>query len=399
MMNSKRGSAAVFLAFIIAVITGLTAMFIYAARQSAYSSIGDGALNMGMRSILSEFDIELKERYGLMAFEKNGMETALEINDYIDYTFNDENPVKKIKVSFGEYALSNVPTLKQQIIEYMELTAAEKILSDSPDSERNGFKDRTLRNRAVIETLPSKAFAGENYSFLDKLELWKDKIETVEDIFENPSKTLLIDMYITDNFKYAAGGPVEDKTFFDHEVEYIIAGDFSNKKNRENVERGLKVLRTGLNAAYIYSDETKMAQTLAAAELLTPSAAAATQAVLITTWAAAEADNDVELLLKGKPVSLMKNENCWATDLDNVLENITEDCIDTGNQKGLYYRDYMLIFLHFQDENIKLARIADLIQINMKASYDRDFLMKTVNGGFRLDAEIYGKEMGYETRY
>ena len=121
--------------------------------------------------------------------------------------------------------------------------------------------------------------------------------------------------------------------------------------------------------------------------------------VLVATWAAAEADNDVKLLLKGKPVPLMKDDASWATDLDDILNNITQDCIDTGNRKGLYYSDYMMIFLHFQDEELKLARVADLIQINMKGTYDRDFLMKTAKGGMHLSSRIYGKEMEYETCY
>lgn len=398
-MNNKRGSSSVFLVFIMSAMIGAAALFIYAAKQTAYTGISDGALNMSMRSILSEFDIMLKDRYGLLAFEKSGMEAALEVNDYIDYTFDKEDPVNEIEVSFGDYPLSNTDTLKQQIIEYMGPAVAAGVFDDEADYERTVIKDRTLRNKSVLETLPSRPFAEDVPGFLEKLEKWKDKLGSAEEIFDNATETYMIDTYIMKHFKYATGGPVEEKSFFDHEVEYIIAGGYSNEDNRKTVEKGLRVLRTGLNAAYIYSDETKRAQTLAAAELLTPEAAAATQAVLITTWAAAEADNDVKLLLKGRPVPLRKNDDSWATELEKVLENITEDCIDTGNQEGLYYSDYMMIFLHFQDENMKLARTADLIQINMKGTYDRDFLMKTVNGGLSLKAKVYGKERSYETCY
>lgn len=399
-MNNKRGSSSVFLMFILAAVIGVTAMFIYAAKQTAYTGIGDGALNLSMRSILSEFDLALKERYGLMAFEKNGMEAALEINDYVDYMFNDKNPVKEIEVTFGNYPLSNVNTLKKQIIEYMEMAVAEEMPGDeSTDFERYDVTDRTLRNEAVIRNLPSNPFAEDGSGFLKRLEQWKDKLDSIEAVFDDTTQSYMLNLYIMKHFKYATGGPVKEESFFSHEVEYIIAGDKSNLKNRKTIEKGLKILRTAFNAAFIYADEMKRAQTLAAAELLTPEAAPATQAVLVTTWAAAEADNDVKLLLKGRPVPLMKDDASWATDLDNILDNITEDCIDTGNQKGLYYSDYMMIFLHFQDEEMKLARAADLIQINMKGTYNRDFLMKTAKGGFYLNSKIYGKDMEYETCY
>lgn len=399
-MNNKKGSSSVFLVFVMTIMIGATGVFIYAARQSAYTGISDGALNMGMRSVLSEFDLELKDRYGLMAFEKSGMETAMEINDYVDYTFEKEKAVKKIHITFGDYQLSNVVTLKKQILDYMEPAIAAKVFTkEESDYERTDINDRILRNEAVIQNLPSRPFEKSGLDFLDKLEKWKDKLGSMEDIFHETGKAYVIDLYIMNHFKYATGGPVNEASFFDHEVEYIIAGDCSNRKNRETIEKGLKVLRTGLNAAYIYKDATKRAQTLAAAELLTPEAAPATQALIITAWAAAEADNDMKLMIKGRPVPLMKDDFSWATDLDSVLENITQDYIDTGNQKGLFYSDYMMIFLHFQDEDLKLARIADLIQINMKGTYDRNFLMKTAKGGLRLKAEVCGTERGYESCY
>jgi hypothetical protein len=154
-----------------------------------------------------------------------------------------------------------------------------------------------------------------------------------------------------------------------------------------------------MNTAYLYGDEKRYAQTLAAAELLTPASAPATQAVIITTWAAAEAENDVKLLLKGRPVPLNKSDASWATSLENVLNNINEGRIDPGNERGLYYSDYLRILLHFQNEDMKVARIADLVQINMKAVQDRNFLMKTCNEGLYLTTEISGKEYSYETCY
>ena len=132
---------------------------------------------------------------------------------------------------------------------------------------------------------------------------------------------------------------------------------------------------------------------------MTPASAPATQAVIISTWAAAESNNDVKLLLKGRPVPLIKTDSSWATSLENVLNNVSEGLIDTGTEKGLCYRDYMMIFLHFQNKDEKLARLSDLIQINMKAIQDRSFVMKTCNEGMFVTTEICGREHTYETCY
>ena len=58
-----------------------------------------------------------------------------------------------------------------------------------------------------------------------------------------------------------------------------------------------------------------------------------------------------------------------------------------------------LIKIEYSDENLKLARVADLIQINVQGTYGEDFLMRTTKTGMSLKAEIYGKEVSYETCY
>ena len=399
-MKSKKGSVSVFLVFILAAMVGLTAAFIYASKQKAYTGICDGAINLAMRSVLSEFDLTLYERYGLMAFEKSGMEAALEVNDYVDYSFEGRAPVKKTQTTFGDYSLADVSNLKEQIREHMQSDGALHLLSDgNEDTERQEWKDRVLRNQGLIHSLPSGPFKDGGVGFMDRIEAFKDSIKSADSILSEVSGTYLVDRYILNHFKYATGGPLNEESFFQHEVEYILVGEYSNADNREKVEKALTVFRTALNTAFLYSDEKRCAQTLAAAEVLTPATAPATQAVIIATWAAAEAKNDVKLLIKGRPVPLMKTEKSWATSLDNVLNNISEGIIDTGTDKGLGYSDYMMIFLHFQNEEVKLARVADLIQINMKGTQDRGFLMKTCNEGMFVTTEIYGKVHTYETCY
>lgn len=399
-MKNKKGSITVFLVFIIASVIGMTAAFIYASRQNVQMGICDGVLNLAMRSVLSEYDLTLYERYGIMAFEKSGMEVALEINDYVDYSFDESSPVKKTQVEFGHHSLANINILKQQILEHMKFEGTVDLAEDNvKDTELNQWDDRTLRNAGVINTLPSKPFADNGAGFIERIEQLKDRIESADSVLSGTIGTYSLDSYIMSHFKYGTSSSINEPSFFRHEIEYILVGSYSNLKNREKIESALKLIRTAMNTTYLYSDEKRYAQTLAAAELLTPASAPATQAVIITTWATSEAGNDVKLLLKGKPVPLRKTDETWATSLDNVLNNIDEGCIDTGNDKGLYYSDYLKILLHFQNEEMKLARVADLIQINMKAVQDRDFLMKTCNDGLYLTTQIFGKEHSYETCY
>jgi hypothetical protein len=162
----------------------------------------------------------------------------------------------------------------------------------------------------------------------------------------------------------------------------------------------LKALRTPLNLSYIYSDEEKRTAVMTAAEVLTPGpAAVATQLVLATTWAYAESDNDVELLWKGYKVPIVKDKTSWATDLDKALEGIGDGTIIPSVDKGYDYSQYLSVLLYFQNDNIKIARTLDLIQINMRKNYDEGFLIGEHSVGVNIDVTVDGKRYSYDKKY
>ena len=402
-MKNKKGSASVFLVFILTAMVALTAVFIYAAKRAAIISYGDGLLNLACRSVLSEFNLELKDRYGLFAFEKTGEEVETQIKEDMDYALrgHQEADIRGISVSFGQFSLADPENVKQQILDYMKAAIAEELLNSGKRGERGQKKeDRTLRNRRIIDSLPSKPLKESSFGFAERIDEIKDQFENIGQIFDRSKETYLLDRYIMLKFKNALNDRVDEATFFENEAEYILQGDYSNKKNQAEVRRGIVLFRSSFNAAYLYLDEEKRAQTLAAAELMTPGPQAIlTQAILIGTWAFVEAENDARLLENGKRVMLFKDKTSWATDLDSVLKNRDEGCIDTGSKNGLFYEDYLMIFLHFESESLKLARVMDLMQINMKGTFSKDFLLKNYNCGLRLKAKVGGGERGYDAKY
>lgn len=402
-MKNKKGSASVFLVFILTAMVALTAVFIYAAKQAAIISYGDGLLNLACRSVLSEFNLELKDRYGLFAFEKTGEEVETQIKEDMDYALrgHQEADIRGISVSFGQFSLADPENVKQQILDYMKAAIAEELLNSGKRGERGQKKeDRTLRNRRIIDSLPSKPLKESSFGFAERIDEIKDQFENIGQIFDRSKETYLLDRYIMLKFKNALNDRVDEATFFENEAEYILQGDYSNKKNQAEVRRGIVLFRSSFNAAYLYLDEEKRAQTLAEAELMTPGPQAIlTQAILIGTWAFVEAENDARLLENGKRVMLFKDKTSWATDLDSVLKNRDEGCIDTGSKNGLFYEDYLMIFLHFESESLKLARVMDLMQINMKGTFSKDFLLKNYNCGLRLKAKVGGGERGYDAKY
>ena len=132
---------------------------------------------------------------------------------------------------------------------------------------------------------------------------------------------------------------------------------------------------------------------MAAAQLLTPGPAAlVTQKALLSAWALAESINDYRLLIDHHKVPVMKSDATWAVDLDSVVANTSDKYIYTGVDQGQTYDEYLSLFLCGMDGRVRLLRIMDLIQINMKYLYYRTFLLKEYSGGLRFQITVNGAE-------
>ena len=59
------------------------------------------------------------------------------------------------------------------------------------------------------------------------------------------------------------------------------------------------------------------------------------------------------------------------------------------------YQDYLKMLICAVDERIRILRIMDLIQINMRYMYYGTFLLREYNGGLRFTITVNGEE--YET--
>lgn len=80
--NSKKGSFAVFALMAFFSITILIFASVRSAGNLAIGSVSYGFGRLWGKSILAEYDIFLKERYGLMAFLGDDISTAKKIDIY-----------------------------------------------------------------------------------------------------------------------------------------------------------------------------------------------------------------------------------------------------------------------------------------------------------------------------
>ena len=401
-MNNKRGSGSVFLAVILTALVSIVLALIYVVREESVKSRMDGILNLSGDSLLSEFDYYIQKEYGLFLLTGTDKELSRKLKSYVSYSADnmEDVDIERIKVSCGRFSLSNTDLAAEQILEHIKFAEMQEILKSSSQKsgfEMNSMEEKSLRHGPTIASLPSSAVP--KTSLTSAAESIADKAKDIDVAFEEGCEGFLLNLYVLNMFNNK-NELICENHFFKNEAEYILGGELSDKKNEKRVEMALKAMRFPLNLAHIYGDSDKRNAVITAAEILTPGpAAAATQAALASTWAYAESDNDVDLLWEGYKVPVIKDKSTWAIDLEGAVEGIKGNTVIPDAQKGYDYRQYLQVLLFFQDKGIKVARILDLIQINVRNNYNKDFLIQECSTGIDISAEINGKVYGYEKKF
>ena len=192
-------------------------------------------------------------------------------------------------------------------------------------------------------------------------------------------RKILYTQYLFDYFSCYQNDEEKEKKL-NCEVEYIIAGKKSDKKNMEYITGELVLLREGFNMAYIVTDKEKMmaAEGLAASIVgamgITP-LISITKWLIVSAWVTAESVVDVRLLLEGEDVSLIKTKSEWNTGLDN-LDKFSQKQYKNKKKDdsfSLGYRDYLRILLLGQNAVNQTYRTLDIIEMNMINKYNKNF--------------------------
>lgn len=162
-----------------------------------------------------------------------------------------------------------------------------------------------------------------------------------------------------------------------YELEYIVSGHNSDRENLKSVAEKITGIRNAVNLAYIVTDSKKMAEistvaSSAAAAIGLPFFEPIIKGVLVEAWAFAEAVNDIRELYKGNKIPFVKTAGNWRTSLKNIGRE-TENGYTV--KKGMDYVTYLQILMLLSDEKDCVYRIMDLMQINIRARYNNDFLI------------------------
>lgn len=161
----------------------------------------------------------------------------------------------------------------------------------------------------------------------------------------------------------------------DYEIEYIIGGKDSDRKNLKAVVNQLLLLREAANVAYLETNPDKNQKIQAVATVIStaiaqPELIPVLKQSLIAAWAYAESVSDVRLLLDGQSVALIKTDAQWHTDLQNLGSGSGK----VKQEKGQDYEDYLQILLWKTPEKTMAYRCMDLMEMNENIKMDNMIL-------------------------
>ncbi len=273
-------------------------------------------------------------------------------------------------------------------------------------SQKSGFKED-----AEARSWDSMDFEDESCA-VDNLNYIAGKDNILSDIVEKISEELFFNEYIMGTFKH--GVPIlkgqtekdaynlrsKDKSkktsfFTNFEVEYVINGNKDEAVNSMLTKSEIMAIRLISNVLHIYADSSKTARVTSLAAALSAWCAGLStpliQTMLIFSWATFESLYDISILEKGGEIPLFKTNDQWMTDISGTVGKKNSNKAN-NDILCLCYHDYLKILLLTMNNDKKLTRVQDLVQLN-KSVTSPGFLLEDCKVFFKADTEVSIKNL------
>ncbi len=429
---NKKGSSIVMLAIVFTGFAICIAGAIGVSRRMVVSSECDMFGSLWTKAVLSEYDVHLLDDYSIMAYFGNDDEVTAKLDSYLKFSAQGRlgAHIKGANADLTGYELGDPANFRKALRLGFTANAASEILNGRGRTYRDldtgeGFDEegRVICNPVVIDTLPSHGTGGSvsGEELAEKAKSAGDENGVLGMLSGAGAEVLLLEKCFDNHVTKA-----DDKNhLLVNEWEYVVLGSTDDEKNYRAIRRRLFIARNALNLIALYKDPAKVELVITIAESITPGPlGAATQALIAEAWAALETEEDLEDLYHDRRVPVLKAPGEWKTDIEAVLgsEKVRDKLDDesremleekhdeiyglSGNvstvaqfRYGLNYDEYLMIMIASLRDSVRILRIMDLIQINMKYRYYADFNMMEYYTGVRFTLEANGKSHEFEDAY
>lgn len=438
-MRKDKGSITIFSLIALLLVTAAVFALLEGVRYQEIRRFADLQTEMALESAFSNYSTTLWEKYHLLGMEQKEaeeilMETAngrmgtkganllafqAEKGKLEDYTLLTDGQGTVFIESVSAYMKDNLLYETAKVI-YNEYEAIKNLLNTSGMDLSN--IDEALKEIEAISTeqkITSVGTSGKKenqdtsvVTILKEAQKWKEngllplffedtsklsdaEIDSSNDLFSRElavgkmSKEeidwmdrILLQQYLL-TYLSNCREPQNGRAL-SYEVEYLLGQKSSDKENLMAVISSILAIREAANFLYLVSDPVKIQQLEALAltlggSSLNPIVIEAIQLGLMTAWAFGESILDVRALLAGKKVPLLKSNETWTLELENI-ELVTQN-FNTAKESegGLNYENYLGILLLFMEEQELAFRTMNVQEATIrKVSGDADFGMDTL---------------------
>ena len=431
-IRTKKGSSMVITAVMFLGFALCVAASVGVSRRLVVSSECEAFGRVWTKAVLSEYDVHLLEDYSIMAYFGNDSDVTAKLNAYLDYSAAGklDAVITGANADLTGYELGDPANFRKALRLGFASNAASELLNGMGRTFRDldsmdGYEEegRVINDRVVLDTLPSGGAGGSVSAdtLTENAQSMGDE-NTVRNRIAGAGAEILL---IVNSFNNHVTASDDKEHFFVNEWEYIIRGSPDDEVNYRACRRRLFLARNALNLLSLYRDPAKVEIVIAVAEAITPGPLGIiTQVIVAEAWAALETEADLDELYSDGRVPVLKTPEQWKTglgavlDSDDVRRKLDDESRENLDEKrgeldgiagipvnaaqireGLNYDEYMMVMILAMNENTRLLRIMDLVQINMKYRYYKDFNMMEYYIGTRFTIDANGRTHVFEDQY
>lgn len=431
MKKTVRGELTVFFSLVFLLLLALVGAAIESVSIQVRKNEKRADAGRAVESVFAEYQRDLLEKYGIFALEESyesgqiseknvlnrlsfygaeNMDVAVSAIRYLTDNGGQEfyrQAVEYQKMKTGMSVVENILD-KQSAWEEKEYLAEEYEGADDKtdadlqeilQSEEQELPDednpiaflRTLKSEAFLNLILPEAFTLSD-KILDSHELLSERnlqkgYGTLYEKKAESRDTVFFNLYILEKFGDAVNR--KEESYLKYELEYLLEGKESDRKNLEATAKKLCNIRFGINYAYLLTNQTMQAEAEAfagaiGALIAVPAVIPVLKQGILLTWAYGEAMMDIRTLLEGNKVALIKSQETWKLSLENLL-NIEEHGLPMEQEKdetGLTYGEYLQMLLLAKSKEILTMRALNLAELNISSMEGKSF--------FKADACITG---------
>ncbi len=388
MMGSKKGSLTVFFSLFMLVFVSFALVLVEGTRVYYARAQAVQAMEMAEFSVLSEYQKELYDHYGLFFLDLDYEQGSEQIGilekraqKYLTQNAEDVSTKDVRAENFSRATDSEGSRFFYQAVEYIKVKSGYRVFEELIGSEAGESVDlgemlaekentaNSSKEESLPISLPNISFPSVEHLtesvFGNTQDLSRKEINPKERLLQrdlskgtgksfDPSvtETQLFHEYILKYFTYYGNKDAKDWTdSLEYQVEYIVSGRESDRKNLENIMWRIFLLRAGTNYLFCHQDAASLGQ----AQLQAMSLVGFTGNVVLI-----EAVTEIFLIAQAIDIGIDETRNLFAGQRVPVYRNGIFEGVEFG------YREYLYFFLNTTNQAEKTYRCMDIAEMEIR---------------------------------